>query len=126
MEIYTKTWTMVWERLIGLTKNAIKNVLGRALISLSTLQTIVVEVEAHLNNRPVTCISSEFDDPDPLTSAHLLYGRCIVTLPHMPVEEDEPNDPDYGEKSTQTEMTREPKYRLNFYNIFGPDGKITT
>ena len=30
-----------WERLIGLTKNAIKKVLGRAFVSLSTLQTIV-------------------------------------------------------------------------------------
>ena len=89
-----------WECLIGLTKNAIKKVLGRAFVSLSTLQTIVVEVEAHLNNRPLTYVSSEFDDPDPLTPAHLLYGRCIVTLPQMPVEKDELNDPDYGEKST--------------------------
>jgi len=34
--------------------------------------------------------------------------------------EDGLNDPDYKEKSTQTEMAR---YRLNFYNAFGSDGK---
>jgi len=39
-----------WERLIGLTKAALKKVLGWAFISLATLQTMVVEMEAHLNN----------------------------------------------------------------------------
>ena len=64
-----------WERLIGLTKNAVKKVLGRAFVSLSTLQTITTEIEAHLNNRPLTYVSSDIDDPEPLTPAHLLYSR---------------------------------------------------
>ena len=34
-----------WERLIGLTKTAIKKTLGRAHVSLLVLQIIVVEVE---------------------------------------------------------------------------------
>ena len=38
------------ECLIGLTKAAIKKVLGWAFVSLATLYTVVVEVEAHLNN----------------------------------------------------------------------------
>ena len=94
------------ERLIGLINGAIKKVLGRAFVSLSTLQAIVVEVEVHLNSRLLTYVSSELDDPDPLTPTHVLYGRCIVTLPHLPVEEDELNDPDYKEKSTRMEITR--------------------
>ena len=48
----------VWEHLIGLTKAAIKKVLGRVFVSLSTT---IVEVEAHLNNRPLTYVSSESD-----------------------------------------------------------------
>ena len=43
-----------WERLIGLTKTALKRVLGRAHIDLITLQTLVVEIEDILNNRPLT------------------------------------------------------------------------
>ena len=42
-----------WEHLIGLTKSAIKKTLGRPHITLSSLQTIIVEIEAHLNNRPL-------------------------------------------------------------------------
>ena len=66
-----------WERLIGLTKATLKKVLG----------TIIVEVKAMLNDRPLTYISSDISDPEPLTPAHLLYGRRITTLPHPMVEE---------------------------------------
>ena len=112
-----------WEYLIGLTKAAIKKVLGRAFVSLSTLQTIIVEVEAHLNNRPLNYVSSELDDPDPLIPTHLLYGRYIVTQPHLPVE-DELNDPDYKEKSTQTEMTRRAKVQAKLLQHFWVRWKI--
>ena len=50
-----------WERLIGLTKSAIKKVLGRTHISLQVLQTIVVEVEALLNDRPLTYVSYDLN-----------------------------------------------------------------
>ena len=46
-----------WERLIGLSKSAIKKVLGRRHVSLLTLETITVEVEATLNDRPLTFVS---------------------------------------------------------------------
>ena len=69
-----------WERMIGLTKNCLKKVLGRFHISLPVLQTMVVEIEAVLNNRPLTYTSSDVDNPQPLTPAYLLYGRKIARL----------------------------------------------
>ena len=84
-----------WERLIGTVKTSLKKVLGRAFITLTILQTTVVEVEAVLNDRPITYLSSTTDDPEPLTPAHLLYSRRIVSLPHPVVEDDEESDPDY-------------------------------
>ena len=56
-----------WERLIGLTKKAIKKTLGRAHVTLASMQTIIVEIEVHLNNRPLTFVSSDLDEPEPLT-----------------------------------------------------------
>ena len=86
-----------WERLIGLTKASIKKTLGRAHISLPTLQTIITEVEAILNNRPLTHISDDITDPEPLTPAHLLHGRRLTQLPHERTTIDELQDVNYGE-----------------------------
>ena len=85
-----------WERLVGLTKTTIKKVLGRRHVSLQTLETIVVEIEAILNDRPLTFVSSEMGDPEPLTPAHLLHGRRITCLPHEMVDVDELTDPTFG------------------------------
>ena len=86
-----------WERLVGVTKTAIKKVLGRRYVSLQTLEAIVVEIEAVVNDRPLTFVPSETDDPEPLTPPHLLHGRRITCLPHQMVETDEVLDPSYGE-----------------------------
>jgi len=86
-----------WERLVGLTKMSLKKVLGRAHISLLVLQTLVVEIEATLNDRPLTHVSCDIADSEPITPAHLLYGRRITCLPHRCVEDDEVVDPTFGE-----------------------------
>ena len=87
-----------WERLIGLTKRAIKKTLGRTSITLTELQTLAVEVEAILNDRPITYVSSDCTDEEPLTPSHLLNGRRITSLPY-PIADDDPFDPDYGSTS---------------------------
>ena len=97
-----------WERLIGLTKNTLKKVLGRASVNLTTLQTLVAEIEAILNDRPLTHVSSDVTDEEPLTPAHLLYGRRITTLPHVKVEQDELIDPDYSPNGS-TEIQKNSK-----------------
>ena len=93
-----------WERLIGLTKMTLKKVLGRTFISLTGLQTMTTEIEAVLNDRPITYISSDISDPEPLTPAHLLYGLRIVTLPYPSTDGSEIDDPDYGSTSTGTDL----------------------
>jgi len=85
-----------WERLVGLTKIALKKVLGKSRITLTVLETLVVEVEAILNDRPLTHISPDIDDLEPLTLAHLLHGHRIVSLPRETTDKQELDDPTFG------------------------------
>ena len=101
-----------WERLIALTKAALKKVLGRTHATLESLQTIVVEVEAVLNNRPLTHTSSDVTDAEPITPSHLLYGRPIVSLTHRDVQDDEIDDPTYDEAS---DIERRTKIQLHHF-----------
>ena len=97
---------------MGLTKSALKKTLGRTYATLESLQTIIVEIEALLNDRPlthaspdlrdpepITHASPDLSDPEPITPAHLLCGKRIITLPHCTMELDELDDPDFGDVS---------------------------
>ena len=101
-----------WERLVGLTKNALKKTLGRAYVTLPSLQTLIVEIEAHLNNRPLTYVSSELNEPEPLTPSHLLYGRVINTVPHTLTSRDELTDEDFQKVSSQLHHTLSKKAKV--------------
>ena len=65
-------------------KRCLKKSVGRSLLTFKELRTLVVEIEATLNNRPLTYI---YDDEEglsyPLTPADLIYGRQIATMPHQ-------------------------------------------
>jgi len=69
-----------WERLVGVMKTTLKMVLGRASVNLQTMQTVITEVEAIMNDRPITYVTSGRDAPEPLTLAHLLRGRRLTGL----------------------------------------------
>jgi len=56
---------------------------------------LIVEIEAVLNDRPLTYQLADITDPEPLTPSHLLYGRRITTLPYLTTEDEELTDPTY-------------------------------
>jgi len=57
------------------------------------------EIEAILNDHPLTFVSSEIGDLELLTPAHLLHGHRITCLPHERVNINEIDDPTYGDAS---------------------------
>ena len=68
--------------------------------------SIVVEVELILNNRPLTYLSDDVRDPEPLTPSHILYGRMLTNLPHELVPQEHVQDPSYGEISRLNKAAR--------------------
>jgi len=48
-----------------------------------------------LNDRPLTYVSTDIADPEPLTSAHLMYARRIASVLHHVDDQEEIMDPLY-------------------------------
>ena len=84
-----------------LDEEALKKMLGRTKLKFNEFRTIVTEIEAILNNRPLTYVSSDLEDPQALTPSHLLYGDRLTSLPYDPSVEEELLDPSFGEKPSQ-------------------------
>lgn len=64
-----------WERMIGLTKTTLKEIIGSKCIRMETLQTVITEIESTLKDRPITYVSSDVNEPERLTPSHLLCGK---------------------------------------------------
>ena len=62
-------------------------VVGQARLYYDELSTVLVEIEAVINSRPLTYLSVE-DLDEPLTPSHFLCGRRILSLPDGLSEED--------------------------------------
>ena len=67
----------MWEHLVGLTKMALKKVLGKSRMTSTILQMLVVEVKAILNDRPLTHMSPDINDLELLTPAHFLHMAAV-------------------------------------------------
>ncbi|KXJ08918.1 hypothetical protein AC249_AIPGENE15250 [Exaiptasia diaphana] len=105
-------WGGMYERLIGIVKMCLKKILHRSLICLSELQTLVKEVQAVVNDRPMTFISSDINDPQPLRPSKLLYVFEVKGLPHPDVEDLVEDYKDQGD------LTKAMKRRALLFDIF--------
>ena len=68
------------EVILKLTKHRLKAVTRDRIFKEESLSTYLTEVEAVLNNHPLTLISDDIKDLEPLTPNHFLIGRGNETL----------------------------------------------
>lgn len=67
-----------WERMIGLVKSILKNVINEQRPREDTLHTVFCEAEALINSRPLTWLSDDASDEPCLTPNHFLIGTASV------------------------------------------------
>ncbi|XP_043241030.1 uncharacterized protein LOC122391301 isoform X1 [Amphibalanus amphitrite] len=70
-------WGGWWERLIRSVKVALRKSLGKRCLTRIELETVLSEVEACINSRPLTFQGDTPDCPGPLTPNHFLTGRSV-------------------------------------------------
>lgn len=97
------------------TKRCLKKIIGRAKLTYDELLTFLVEVEMVINLHPLTYVSPE-DLQEPLTPAHFLIGRRLLSLPDDIGCGDDPDDKDFS--LTQDHLTKRMKHLNVVLNHF--------
>lgn len=71
----------LWESAVRSLKTHLRRVLGEAKLSFEEFATVLTQVEACLNSRPLVPLPSEDDSVEALTPGHFLIGRPLESLP---------------------------------------------
>lgn len=75
----------LWEAGVKSCKYHLKRVMGNALFTFEELSTVLIQIEACLNSRPLSPLSMDPADLQPLTPAHFLVGGSMTSLPDIDV-----------------------------------------
>ena len=73
-------WGGMFEWLVKSFKRCLHKITGQVKFTYDELNTVLVEVEAVVNSRPLTYVSLD-DFEELLTLSHLLIGRRLLSLP---------------------------------------------
>lgn len=77
----------LWEAGVKSLKFHLRRVVGSLILSFEEFLTLVVQVEAVLNSRPLCPLSNDPNDLDALTPGHFLIGSSMLAMP----------DPDFSQ-----------------------------
>jgi len=71
----------LWEAAVKSTKYHLKRVVGSVKLTFEELATVLTQIEACLNSRPLTPLNTGGDGVEALTPGHFLIGRPLESLP---------------------------------------------
>lgn len=105
-----------YERLVSLVKRALRKTLNRKLLDYVQLQTVLKEVKATVNSRPLVYVSDDIASTITLTPKHFLSLNPHTGIPEL---EYDTNDSDYRPYESTTERLLETwKKGQKLLNVF--------
>ncbi|XP_011875823.1 PREDICTED: uncharacterized protein LOC105570743, partial [Vollenhovia emeryi] len=75
-----------WEAGVKSVKFHLKRVIGENRLTYEEMATLLTQIEAVLNSRPLSPLTDDPDDLQVLTPGHFLIGSAITTLPEPSLE----------------------------------------
>ncbi|XP_049877966.1 uncharacterized protein LOC126375152 isoform X1 [Pectinophora gossypiella] len=78
---YSPVFGGLWEAAVKSTKYHLKRIVQNSLLTYEELNTVLVQIEAVLNSRPLLPMTSNPDDFTYLTPGHFLIGTSLMTYP---------------------------------------------
>lgn len=76
---YSPHFGGLWERGISSCKHHIHRVIKNANLTYEEFSTVLVQIEAVLNSRPMYPMSTDINDLNPITPSHFLIGRPLTS-----------------------------------------------
>ena len=71
------------ERVVGLYKSAVRRVIGRATLDFQEFLTLIYEINAVLNSRPISYVYDSTGEEEPITPSRLWCGKNITLMPPL-------------------------------------------
>ncbi|XP_058827081.1 uncharacterized protein LOC131687057 [Topomyia yanbarensis] len=75
----------LWEAAVKVAKKHLHRQLGNARLSFEDMCTVLAQIEASMNSRPLTPLTEDPNDLNSLTPGHFLIGNAIHSMPNPDV-----------------------------------------
>ena len=77
----------LWEAAVKSTKHHLRRVVGDQHLTFEEMTTLLSQIEACLNSRPLQAISDDPGDLNALTPGHFIIGEPLLSLPDPPIDD---------------------------------------
>lgn len=109
-------WGGIWEAGIKSTKNHFKRNIGDAHLTFEELNTVLTQIEAILNSRPLCALSNDPSDLDCLTPGHFLIGSSLTSYPEAQLNQIPENRLNLFQKCAKIQQSFWKRWSIEYLN----------
>lgn len=116
-------WGGIWESAIKSAKYHIKRLVQNTTLTFEDFYTVLTQIEAVLNSRPLCALSNDPNDLQSLTPGHFLIGTSLSAFPEKDLTKIPENRLKFWQLYTQIQQNFWKRWSVEYLNLLQPRGK---